>query len=348
MSGGEPVAEERTMEFRDEEIFEKLPGQEVRVGNIGKAIGALWDQGPLESGEAPSEFRASQMNLVIHFGRATTAAEAREKFAVALRFSQRYPCRIIALCPDPRTPEEFMLRAKVYGQCYVGKSRREMACCEAIILAYPKESKDFLENQVSILLEGDLPVYYWIHKFTSAAKVPDYFGFLSQCKRVIYDSGIENRDFEKLPWPKGTQVRDMVYARLLPVRQMIGQFMSSFTPEAIVDSLEGARLRAPESHAALVRVLGEWIEKRLDGCRAAVEGEAKLPEIEYVLQNEQDSDGKMCFCLHYGNDQHLRWLADLENQKATIEAKFDGVERELPMPLEFLSPAKELGEAFFF
>lgn len=336
------------MEFRDEQIFEKLPGHDVRVGDISKAISNLWNQGASDTGEAPSEFRASQMNLVIHFGRATTVAEAQEKFGAALRFSQRYPCRIIALCPDPRTPEEFLLRAKVYGQCYVGKSRREMACCEAIILAYPKESKDFLENQVSILLEGDLPVYYWIHHFTSAAKVPDYFGFLSQCKRVIYDSGVENIDFANLTWPETTQVRDMVYARLLPVRQMIGQFMSSFSPAGILDSLEGARLRAPENLEALVRVLGKWIQERLEGCRTATKSDAPLPEIEYVLQNEKDSDGKMCFCLHYGNDQHLRWLADIENQKATIEAKIDGVERELPMPLEFLSPAKELGEAFFF
>ena len=336
------------MEFRDEQIFEALPGQEVRVGGIGKAISELWQQGPMEGGEAPSEFRASQMTLVIHFGRATTVEEAREKFSVALRFSQRYPCRIIALCPDPRTPEDFLLRAKVYGQCYVGKSRREMSCCEAIILAYPKESKNFLENQVSILLEGDLPVYYWIHHFTSAAKVPDYFGFLGQCKRVIYDSGIENVDFANLQWPEGTQVRDRVYARLLPIRQMIGQFMSSFPPEAILRSLKGARLRAPKTHEAMVRILGQWFLQRLEGCREAIQSTAERPEMEYVLQDEEDSDGKICLCLHYDNDQHLRWLADLENQKATIEAKFDGVERELPMPLEFLSPAKELGEAFFF
>ena len=330
------------MKTATESIFEGLPGQEVKVKSIAKAVADLWHN-PEDLGQAPSEFRASQMNLIIHFGRGTTLSEAREKFGTALRFSQRYPCRIIALCPDPRPPEEFLLRAKVYGQCYVGKSRREMSCCEAIVLAYPKESKDFLEDQVSILLEGDLPIYYWIHHFTSAAKVPDYFSFLSKCKRVVYDSGVEAEDFGELPWPPQTQVRDMVYARLLPVRQMIGQFMSSYAPAAIVDELDCAVLRCGPRREADGRVLRQWLASRLEACAGGAPVEVKL-EVGETAEKEE----RMTLELRYKNSQSLCWEADFSEKRAEIAAHIGGLQRRMPMPLELLSPAKELGEAFFF
>ena len=106
---------------------------------------------------SPSEFRASQMNLVLHFGLDVNEADARARFDTVIRFAQRYPSRIIVLCP---TREEGAgMRAKLFSQCYIGETHREMCCCEACCCY--KSKPGYLANQVSIWLEGDLPRYHW-------------------------------------------------------------------------------------------------------------------------------------------------------------------------------------------
>lgn len=327
-------------------IFSSLPGQEVAIDKIGQALAGLWNM-PAENGRsAPSEFRASQMNLILHFGRGTTVEEAKEKFATAAKFSQRYPCRIIALCPDPNPPEEFLLRAKVYGQCYVGKSRREMSCCEAILLAYPRESKNFLENQVSVLLEADLPIYYWIHHFSSAAKVADYFSFLEKCKRVIYDSSLETEGFADIPWPQPEKARDLVFARLLPFRQLTGHFMSSFPPADILSGLERVSLTSDPALQGIAKVFLHWFNLRLQACAQSPDFTGR-PDYRLTADHSGPA-GKIALTLHYNNQQSLHWQADLSAQKAEIEAHLGSLHRKLPMNLELLTPQKELAEAFFF
>ena len=53
------------------------------------------------------------------------------------------------------------MRAKLYSQCYLGGSRRDMSCTEALVLAYPQETRGFVSDQVSTLIDPDLPLYYW-------------------------------------------------------------------------------------------------------------------------------------------------------------------------------------------
>ena len=56
----------------------------------------------------------------------------------------------------------------------------------------------------------------------------------------MFDSSIAPSDSWTYPWPQPEAVRDLVYARLLPVRQSIGQFLSAFAPESLVRGLVGA------------------------------------------------------------------------------------------------------------
>lgn len=327
-------------------IFSLLPGQEVPVDRIIPALAEMWNMPVADGSTAPSEFRASQMNLILHFGRGTTATEAKEKFSTAVRFSQRYPCRIIVLCPDPQPPEEFLLRAKVYGQCYVGKSRREMSCCEAILLAYPRESKNFLENQVSILLEADLPIYYWIHHFSSAAKVADYFGFLEKCKRIIFDSSVEEDAFLAIPWPRKETVRDILFARLLPFRQITGHFMSSFPAADIVRDLQSIALHCGPELQAVARVFLDWFRDRLNACAtAAGTDDAFAPAIS---TDPTAAAGTLRLECCYTGSSSLHWQIDLSRKRAEISARLGHLERRLPMSLDLLTPQKELAEALFF
>ena len=74
-------------------IFEVLPGMEVPVDGISRSFAKLW------ADTAVSEQKAMQLNLVVHLGFGTTAPDALDQFQVAVRLAQRYPCRVVFLCP---------------------------------------------------------------------------------------------------------------------------------------------------------------------------------------------------------------------------------------------------------
>ena len=140
------------------------------------------------------------MTFVLHFGFDHTPESARETFDTVLRFAQRYPCRIVALCPQ--LEEADRLRSKVFGECYIGHSQAEMSCCEAIIVVYPDSQRGFLENQVTTLVESDLPLYYWPSRVHAGPKLADYGFFLNQARRIVIDSAIENETVLSFEWPR--------------------------------------------------------------------------------------------------------------------------------------------------
>ena len=139
------------------DLIEVLPGVDLPVAEVTKRLDEMWQgEGPV--GETAS--RASQMNVVLHFGWSVTEEEAMDRFESLIAFAQRYPSRIIVLCPSA-TAEEGSMRAKLFSQCYIGASLREMCCCEALILGFRPDSCGYLGNQVSVWLESDLPTYHW-------------------------------------------------------------------------------------------------------------------------------------------------------------------------------------------
>ena len=83
----------------------------------------MWAGGDA-SESSPSEFRASQMNVVLHLGKEVKASDARVRFDGLIRFAQRYPSRIIVLCPRDSGSDQ--MTAKLFSQCYIGSSHREM------------------------------------------------------------------------------------------------------------------------------------------------------------------------------------------------------------------------------
>src|SRR5690606_31892939 len=125
------------------------------VSAVTKTLREMWKVSHDSGQDAPSEFRASQMNLILHFGLSTTGEEARKAFDSAVSFAQRYPCRIIVLCPEEKKEGESILEGKLCSQCFIGDDQRQMCCCEALILSYPTKESGFLDNQVSIWLESE-------------------------------------------------------------------------------------------------------------------------------------------------------------------------------------------------
>ena len=138
------------------DLIDVLPGLHLPVSEVTDRLEHMWES---DASGSPSAFRASQMNVVLHFGWEVTPEEAHERFDTLLAFAQRYPSRIIVLCPS-RSISDGSMRAKLFSQCYIGDTHREMCCCEALLLAYQPENCGHLGNQVSVWLEPDLPSYH--------------------------------------------------------------------------------------------------------------------------------------------------------------------------------------------
>ena len=323
------------------EIFNALPGIEVPVGSIKKSMTRMWADVAAEGGVAPANdnAKATQVNFVVQLGLHTTVEDALEQFQIAVRFSRRYPCRVVVLCPMPDEATTTEMRAKIYGECHLGKSKGDTRCCEFVMLNYPFSARPFVENQVSICLSTDLPLYYWPHRFISSARISQFKYLLSRSKRVILDSAITPADALTFTWPKPELVRDLAYARLLPVRQSIAQFLSAYQPDSIVDGLIGVTLIHQPAVAAEARVLAKWLQTRLADCGAKA----------VAVETQERAEG-VSFELHfkYTNSHQFHWRGDLAQGSGSFVADFGTGTTTLPTTVSLLSPEAALGEAMFF
>lgn len=324
-------------------IFDALPGFEVPVGAISKNLGKMWAETAAQGGPAPAtdDAKATQVNFVLHLGFQTTPEDAVAQFQTAVIFSRRYPSRIVVLCPLAEDKGETDMRAKIYGECHLGKTKGDTRCVEFVMLSYPKLARAHLEDQVSVCLSTDLPLYYWAHRFSASVKLADYRYLLSRAKRVLIDSAIAPPDAMTYPWPKPDTLRDLVYARLLTARQTIGQFLAGYAPDRLVGGLQKVTVMAAPALAAEGRVLGNWLNRRLIACGAA-EG-----TIDFT--SETAPDGRLAVSFAYANPGHFfRWSGDLGSGHAVFEADYGSGRTTLPASFKLLAPESALSEAMFF
>jgi hypothetical protein len=325
-------------------VFNALPGIEVPVGVITKSLDKLWSDTAAKGGPAPEaeSGKATQVNFVLHLGFETTPADALEQFQTAVRFSKRYPCRVVVLCPLPLADQSTEMRAKIYGECHLGKSKGDTRCCEFVMLSYPQSARAFLENQVSVCLSTDLPLYYWAHRFSSSGRLNDYQYLLSRSKRVMFDTSLVEVAAASFPWPKPEAVRDLVYARLLPIRQTIGQFLSGYAPAALVKDLKSVRVGHGVELAAEGRVLLAWAKERLALCGVAA-------TVEFSSEALASCKART-FELHfeYTDKRRFDWRGDLTQGSAQFEAELGSGKVALPAAVSLLSPEAALSEAMFF
>ena len=323
-------------------IFDALPGIEVPVAEITERLAALWVHEAADGKPAPAadDAKATQVNLVVHFGLNTTPEDAATQFATVVEFSRRYPSRIVMLCPlrgDDSAVTE--MRAKIYGECHLGKSKSDKRCVEFVLLSYPRSARRFLENQVSICLSTDLPLYYWAHHFTASVRLADYQYLLSCAKRVLFDSSVAPSDAFSFPWPNPKGLRDLVYSRLLPVRQTIGQFLASYPPAALADGLRAVVVTHTGDLAAEGRVVLAWLRRRLAACGA---------KEQVSFRAESGGDGLAVRFEYADAARYFRWSGNLATQRAVFEAALGGGKTKLPAAASLLSPENALSEAMFF
>jgi len=326
------------------DIFNALPGLEVPVGAISKSLGKMWSDTAAAGGAAPAseDAKATQVNFVLHLGLNTTSADAVRQFRTAVEFSKRYPSRVVVLCPLGKDAGITEMRAKVYGECHLGKSKSDKRCVEFVMLSYPRGARQFLESQVSICLSTDLPLYYWAHRFSDMSKLADYHYLLTRAQRVLIDSSIAPEGVLTYPWPRPETLRDLVHARLLPIRQSLGQFLSRYPMKALCEGLHLVTLGHDAAHVAEGRVLLAWLQRRIGQCgdNRAIFSVARLPA---------KSRGNFSLKFAYaGAEKKFYWHGNLATGTATFEADFGTGHTTLRAPVSLLTPEAALSEAMFF
>jgi hypothetical protein len=323
-------------------IFDALPGIEVPMGNISKGLAQMWADTSASGGPAPEaeDAKATQVNFVLHLGMNTTPEDAVAQFQVAEQFAQRYPSRVVVLCPLRSDASSEEMKAKVHGECFLGKSKSDKRCIEYVMLSYRRSARKFLENQVSICLSTDLPLYYWAHRFSDSRKLSDYHYLLTRARRVLIDSAIAPADAMTFPWPKPEAVRDLVYARLLPIRQSLGQFLSRYPMGTICSGLQTVTVAHAPALAAEGNVLLTWLKDRVGQC-----GDNHATAELHVLP---EGPGSFEVSFGYADQKSFAWKGSLAQGAALFEADFGTGCTRLPATVSLLSPAAALSEAMFF
>jgi len=326
------------------DLIDVLPGIDLPVGEVTSRLDRMWES---DATGSPSAFRASQMNVVLHFGWGVTPEEAQERFDALLTFAQRYPSRIIVLCPS-RVITDGSMRAKLFSQCYIGDSHREMCCCEALLLGYQPDNCGYLANQVSVWLEPDLPSYHWFCG-VPGKRIEQYFdNLLVGVRRSIYDSSYEGSDLSQLAWPDLTRVADLAMARLLPVRQAIGQFLSGYPIEVLCQGLISVTVRHSESMSGEGMRLIEWIRDCLGDCKQCEDCSALKAKYVIDCYGESHADCSLAIEFNYSDGRYFRWRKFAEGSMSEIEASLGKSEERISTQVKPLGAEQMIAEALFF
>ncbi|MEX0324626.1 MAG: glucose-6-phosphate dehydrogenase assembly protein OpcA [Puniceicoccaceae bacterium] len=330
-----------------ERIFDSLPGVSMPVEKVSETLTHMWDAGMPGNG-ASTDFRASQMNLILHLGLSTTVHEAEELFQTAIEFAQKYPCRIVVLCPSEVPAGEYAFEGKLFSQCYIGKHLRDVCCCEALILGYSPDESDYLENQVSIWLESDLPTYHWFHRVPADRISQHYLGFIERCRRVIFDGEIEGDAYDAIDWPDSRRIKDLAYARTLPLRQHMGQFISRFPPRELIEGLQSLRFQYHKGMRRTVLQMLKWHRNALEKCFPRP---ADIDSVVFAFEQLVEEGSSSCMRIEwsYANPQHfLSCRYDVSLRSGLIQAGLPSGQFSHPLHIEPLPPQQSLSEAMFF
>ncbi len=328
-------------------VYETLPGLSVPLGDALHQLADMWSPEDETGRKKESETRASRMNLVVHIGFEASPEEAKELFQMVIGFSHRYPCRMILLCPQPDSwDSKDRMGCKIFSECVINHGSGSMSCCEALILGYTLSDRRFLENQVSIFLEADLPTYYWPTRFGSAGLLSDYKFFFKQAERIIFDSARECFLIDQVDVPQPAKVHDLSFSRLLSIRQSVGQFLSAYPPEAIVDGLQEVTLSANASFKCEGRALMSWVASALKACYA--DSDKGVGRLNFDQQEAASEDAVPRMSFIYSNDRYLAFDIDLEKGEARVEADLGSGRQDMVTGVRLLDAETALAEALFF
>lgn len=157
------------------EAREDAPAEEIELGQVERALAALWaGAAPEDPGAEPAVLRACALNLVVL---SRSPADLDRVRPIAAQTTVAHPSRILLLVPDetgePASPQAHspsspVLRAssgvgaRIRAFCHrLGGGGRHV-CCEEITLLARGSAAERLREAALPLLLPDLPVHLWI------------------------------------------------------------------------------------------------------------------------------------------------------------------------------------------
>lgn len=317
-------------------VLAALPGANVTVRLALSTVEHAW------AAEGNDVVRASQLNLVLMLGPEVTPNEALQLFEQAVSFARRYPSRLIVLSQranDDGSPPE----AKVQVACFLDPARRGKRCFEALMLAHGPHNPA-IESLLSTWIEADIPCYLWCHRVPVESLRP-WLALAPRFNRVIADRSIDGDAFFQLPWPRPEAVRDLSFARCLPVRQALGQFLSGHAPADLVKGLRSVTVshgldRRGEAHGLL-----EWMRTGLLAC-----AKVSSQQLTAGFALADRCRGGTCLAVDwtYDNGNHFSWEHATEGVRSSVALDFAASHRAFDLSVPFADSEQTLGEALFF
>lgn len=328
-------------------LFDAMPGVTMSLSRVTEKIHEIWYP-PKKHHSDDTLSRASQLNLVVHLGLRTELEEGREIFQTAMDFAQDHPCRIIVLCPTTEEPTgDTMMLGKLYTLCYLDSGSRNVCCCEALILKYPVQEAGYVDDQLTLWIENDLPTYYWPHKLPLDRIQLNYLPFIESCRRVIYDPTCGDAELAQLEKLTDTPAHSLCWRRLLPLRQSMGSFLAAYSPKNLIKGLGSITIAHKPEYACQALALQAWFQESIKACRQKVADDDSLLSVPFQLSPSQDADLKITW--HYASeDKFFRASFTEEDATLRIEAQLDRPKVSTTTKLHLLSAPKTLAEAIFF
>lgn len=319
------------------DVLAALPGAPVRVNEALGALAHAW------SAEGEQAVRASQMNLVIMLGAGISPAEAAATFEQAQAFARRYPCRLVVLARRTAAEDALPPEAKAHVACFLESARRDKRCCEALMLAHGPHTLQ-LQSLVSTWLEADLPAYLWCRGVDAEALRP-WLALAPRFTRVIADRSADGDGFFGLPWPRPEAVRDLSVARCLPVRQALGQFLSSHTTADLVRGLRTVTVSHGVGRQGEAKGLLAWMHSSLEACATS----ARLP-LGATFTVSDNCRATACIAVEwiYDNGNHFAWEHAEKGTRASVALDFAASHQSFDLAIPFLPAEIALSEALFF
>jgi hypothetical protein len=182
-----------------------------------------------------------------------------------------------------------------------------------------------------------------------ADRIESYFdNLLTAVRRSIYDSSYEKADLGKLAWPETTSVGDLAMARLLPIRQAIGQYLSGYSIESLCHGLKTVSVRHSEVTSGEGMRLMEWIRDCLGDCEQCEDCSALKAKYECYACSELEKDCSLAMEFTYEDGRFFRWRKFAEGSMGEIHAMLGKEEEKISTRMKSLGPEQTIAEALFF
>jgi glucose-6-phosphate dehydrogenase assembly protein OpcA len=232
-------------------------GMPVEIGNIGRELKKLWEQG----GEKMT--RASLINLAVY---SEDADSLPANTQIVAELTNEHACRAIVVAADLAAGEH-RIEAWIAAHCHVSRAGSKQVCSEQISFAL----RGALANLPNILfshLDSDLPFYLWWQGDLPEQIDPQLWSWVD---RLIYDSA-EWQDFDaQMQRAEAAHAEadermvlcDLNWTRLVHLRLALAQFFDTPAAQEQLANIGRVEIAVAPGYRSTGILLAGWLAAQL-------------------------------------------------------------------------------------